>query len=169
MRIPPSELRPILNRLDSIGEVADQEVLSDDVTEVVVDLASREETVSVSVDRLRGFLENADTVTDIATLESELNRREVELESIRARLRTLEGQVALSTLTVTLTADAPPEISEDPTFVSAVKGGWRAMAGTGHVVSLSFGALLVWIPIAIVAFLVVRLAVNRTKRRNRPR
>lgn len=148
LRLPPGDLRAVLSDLGELGEISNQQIATDDVTAAVVDLDSRERTLAASVERLREFLDDADTVTDIAQLESELVRREADLESIRGQLRSLENQVARSTLTVVLTADAPPD--DDPTFVDAVKGGWDALAATGNALALAFGAIVVWLPVLAV-------------------
>ncbi len=110
-KVQPEDFQAVLAALGSIGEVRTQNISADDVTEVVVDLESRIETAEASVERLRGFLENATTITDIAEIEGELAERESMLESMRGQLRTLKDRVALATITLTLTeAFAAPQV-----------------------------------------------------------
>ena len=66
-KIAPEAFQTALARLGDIGDVRTQNVTADDVTERVVDLQSRITTAEASVDRLRGFLENAESVRTIAT------------------------------------------------------------------------------------------------------
>lgn len=108
-KILPDNFQAALDALGSIGEIRNQNVFADDVTERVVDLQSRIATSEASVDRLRTFLEEAPNIKTIIDLERELNTREAALESQRGQLRTIQGQVALATIIVTLTeSDVAP-------------------------------------------------------------
>ncbi len=111
-KVAPKDFQTALSRLGDIGFLRDQVITADDVTERVVDLESQIITSALSVDRLRGFLENATTLTEIADLEQQLLIRETSLEQLRGQLRTIEGQVSLATITVTFTQKLPgPEIT----------------------------------------------------------
>ncbi|RMH77609.1 MAG: DUF4349 domain-containing protein, partial [Actinomyces sp.] len=63
---------------------------------------SRIATTETSVERLRSLLAEAAAIDDIAVLESELLKRETELEQLRGQLRTLQDRVAFATITVTI-------------------------------------------------------------------
>ncbi len=54
-----------------------------------------------------GFLDEATNVTDVASLESELLRRETDLEKLRAQKRALDGRVDLATIVLTV---QPPRL-----------------------------------------------------------
>jgi hypothetical protein len=101
-RVSPADFSEALARLSSIGEVRNQRVTTDDVTDRLVDLDSQIASLEISVERLRGFLEDATSVSTIATLESELLDRETRLELLRAQRRTIQNQVDLSTITLTI-------------------------------------------------------------------
>lgn len=102
-KVFPEDFQEVLRRLGAIGEIRTQNVLADDVTERIVDLESRIKTSAVSVDRLRGFLENAGDFATIAQLENQLLERETQLETLRGQLRTLRDRVDLATIVLTLT------------------------------------------------------------------
>jgi hypothetical protein len=115
-KIQPDSFQEALDRLGSIGELRDQDVTADDVTERIVDLESRIATATASVERLRSLLAEASDIEAIVELESELLARETELESLRGSLRTLQDQVALATIVLTLTEAATrPAIDVDLT------------------------------------------------------
>lgn len=101
-KVPPRDFAEALERLGRVGTVRDQNVITDDVTDRLVDLASQIRSMEISVERLRGFLEDADTVDTVASLEAELLDRETRLELLRRQERTIEGQVALATITLVL-------------------------------------------------------------------
>lgn len=101
-KVPPRDFAEALDRLGAIGTVRDQTVSTDDVTDRLVDLASQIRSMEVSVDRLRGFLADADSVQTVASLENELLNRETQLELLRGQERTIQGQVSLATITLVL-------------------------------------------------------------------
>jgi hypothetical protein len=105
-KVQPADFGEAMARLEGVGRVVAQDVSADDVTARVVDLRSRILTAEVSVERLRRLLDGATTVEAIAALEGQLLDRETNLEQLRGQLRTLEAQVALATITVTLTEEA---------------------------------------------------------------
>lgn len=122
-KVPPGEFQRALSRLGEIGFVRDQRISADDVTERVVDLESRIITAQASVERLRGFLEGATTLTDIAELERQLLDRETNLELLRGQLRTVQDQVDLATITLTMSQRVPgPELTLEATVYAARSG-----------------------------------------------
>lgn len=115
-KVAPADFQTALSRLGDIGFLRDQVITANDVTERVVDLESQIITAELSVERLRGFLENATTLAEIADLEQQLLTRETSLEQLRGQLRTIEGQVSLATITVTFTQKLPgPELTVEQT------------------------------------------------------
>jgi len=158
LKVLPERFTASLTELGELGEIVSQRVGSDDVTEVVVDLEGRLAAVRASVERLRELLGEAGDVNQIVAVESELARREGEVESLAGQLRSLESQVDLATITVQLTvppAAASPSVSEDiPGFLAGLRTGWVAfvnvVGGAATVVgfALPFAALaaLVGIP-----------------------
>lgn len=123
-KVAPNDFQTALSRLGDIGFLRDQVITADDVTERVVDLQSQIITSELSVDRLRGFLENATTLAEIADLEQQLLIRETSLEQLRGQLRTIEGQVSLATITVTFTQKLPgPEVTVEQTAYLGHDGG----------------------------------------------
>ena len=101
-KVLPSDFSAVLEQLAGVGELVDQSITADDVTERIVDLSSRISTAEVSVQRLRRLLEEATELTDVAQIERELLDRETTLETLRAQLRTLRDQVDLATITLTI-------------------------------------------------------------------
>ncbi len=110
-KVAPSDFQETLSRLGALGDVRTQEISASDVTDRIVDLESQIATASASVERLRALLAQATEIKAIVELENELLARETQLESMRGQLRTLQNQVALATIVVTLTeAESRPAI-----------------------------------------------------------
>lgn len=104
-KILPDDFDRALEQLGTVGELRNQTVTTDDVTERIVDLESRIGVAELGVERLRSALEGAATLEDYAEIERLLLDRESELEVMRGQLRTLEDRVDLATITLVLTQD----------------------------------------------------------------
>ena len=102
-KVRPEQFFTALARLSRVGELVEQTVNSEDVTDIVVDLSSRISTAEISVKRLRGFLSQATDVEGVAELERELANRETSLERLRGQLRSLQDRVDLATITLSIT------------------------------------------------------------------
>lgn len=101
-KVQPSDFQAVLAELGQLGEVRNQNISADDVTERVVDLQSRITTAEASVQRLRGFLEDANDLETIASLENQLLQRETNLETLKGQLRTIQDRVDLATIVLTI-------------------------------------------------------------------
>ena len=76
------------------------------MTGQVVDVNSRVDSMTASVARVRALLAQATSIADVISIESELSVREANLESLQQQQAALGGQVALSTISLSITA--PP-------------------------------------------------------------
>ena len=114
-RVYPEDFDRAMRALEGVGSVEHQSIHTDDVTERVVDLESRITTAELSVERVRTLISNASDVKGIVELEQQLLERETLLEQLKGRLRTLQNQVGLATITVTITEQQPdiPEADVD--------------------------------------------------------
>jgi len=104
-KVLPGDFDRALGLLGGVGELRNQTVTTDDVTERVVDLESRISVAELGVTRLRTALETAPSLTDFAEIERLLLERESDLEVMRGQLRTLSDRIDLATITLTLSQD----------------------------------------------------------------
>jgi hypothetical protein len=152
VRVPEARLDDALTGLAKIGKEIDRSAASHDVTSTIADLDSRVGSQAASVARVRKLMGRAETLPDIVLLESELSRREADLESLQAQQRALSDQAALSTVTVTLrtprstAAVAIVEARRDDGFLAGLRQGWHAVTASTTVVLTVVGALL---PVAV--------------------
>jgi hypothetical protein len=132
-KVQPEDFQTALTALGSIGEVRDQNVTANDVTDRIVDLESRIATAAASVERLRALLAEATDIEAVVELEGELLVRETELETLRGSLRTLQDQVALATIVLSLTeAASHPELTLAVTAYPAHDSG-QSCPGEGDL------------------------------------
>jgi hypothetical protein len=104
-KVLPNDFNRALEALGTVGELRNQSVTTDDVTERIVDLGSRIQVAELGVERLRQALEGSTTLEDYAEIERLLLDRESSLEVMRGQLRTLQDRVDLATITLILTQD----------------------------------------------------------------
>ena len=130
LRVPTDQFQAAMGRIEALGEVLEQRVDTEDVTEQVVDLESRIASARVSVARVRELLEGSGDVVQLATVEGELARREADLESLLGRQRVLDDQVALATIRLDLREPEAVEETDDDSLPGLPR--WPgAAAGTG--------------------------------------
>ncbi len=118
-KVQPVDFDAALAAISRIGELVDQQISADDVTDRVVDLQSRVTTAESSVERLRNLLDQAGDINILASLENQLLDRETLLEQLRGQLRTLRDQVSLATITLSIT-QAPTVIP--PAAIDLIAG-----------------------------------------------
>jgi hypothetical protein len=146
LRVPAAKFQDTLDQLKGIGDEKSRQVSAQDVTDQVVDVESRIATAQASVDRIRALLAKAQTIGEITSLESELSRRESDLESLQARKRKLDGLTALSTITVVLQGPEAPTVSEEDTgILVGLRHGWDAFVASLRVALTVLGWLLPWL------------------------
>ncbi|MFG2037438.1 DUF4349 domain-containing protein [Dactylosporangium sp. NPDC048998] len=162
LRVPAAKFQTTLDQLKGIGDEKSRQVSAQDVTDQVADVESRLQTAQASVDRIRALMAKAQTIGEITSLESELSRRESDLESLQARKRRLDGLTALSTITLMLHGpDAPVVSKEDTGIMVGLRNGWSAFVASLRVALTVLGWLLPWIvfvggPIYLIVWLLRR-------------
>jgi hypothetical protein len=164
LKVPPDRFSGVLRDVAALGTVLDRASKAEDVTDKVVDLDGRLRSAQASADRLRGLIVNAKATADVVAIESELAKREQEIESLTGQRRVLQAQADLATLDVELTQHGGAHLSHDiPGFVNGLRGGWAALLNVTAVAITVAGALL---PFAVVAGLFVPAYLTlRTRRR----
>jgi hypothetical protein len=104
-KVRPQDFAEALEVLGGIGDLRNQTVSADDVTERVVDLEGRIQVAELGVARLRTALEATVSLEDFAEVERLLINRETDLELMRGQLRTVRDQIDLATITLVLSQD----------------------------------------------------------------
>ena len=165
VRVPAAGLDRLVDDLAATGTVLGRSGRTEDATEQVVDLDSRVATQQASVTRVRALLAQATSIGDIVSVESELARREADLDSLQRRLATLKDRVALSTLTVELRTASTPAPADPAGFGAGLGAGWSGLKVIGSGLATAAGFLLPFLPLLAVAGAVVWAVRRRAGRR----
>ncbi|MEU2881299.1 DUF4349 domain-containing protein, partial [Streptomyces sp. NPDC007070] len=156
LRVPADRYDDVLTRLQGAGRLLERTAKAEDVTDQVVDVDSRIKSQRASVARVRALMERAERIDDVVALESELSRREADLESLLAQQASLKDRTSLATITLSLSGtavhrdDAAPD--DEPGFGDAVSGGWHVFVAGVRWIALVLGAVL---PFAVAAAVIV--------------
>ena len=102
LKVPTASYETAIQRLSELGKRMQIHQESSDVTEQVVDVESRIASQRASLERMRTLLAKANTIGEIVSVETELTRREADLESLLAKQKNLALQTELATLALTV-------------------------------------------------------------------
>jgi hypothetical protein len=158
--VPTAAYETAIERLSALGTRTAIHQESSDVTEQIVDVDSRIASQRASLERMRALLAKATTIAEIVSVESELTRREADLESLLAKQKALSGQTELATLSLVIAepGKAPAEAKDDKGFLAGLAGGWNAFTATFVALATVLGALLPFlIALAVIAVPLWRL------------
>jgi len=165
VRVPAAALDRVMDEAAATGTALERTRTSEDVSGTYVDAASRVRSQTASVERVRALLARATTIGQVVQVESELARREADLDALKAQLQRLDEQTTLATLAVSL---VPPPASAPSTqagFGGGLRAGWHALAVSAAIALAVLGAVL---PFAVLLALVAGPAVVLLRRRRRP-
>lgn len=165
--VPSSKLEVALDTLAALGKVTLRTVTANDVTTAVVDVDARVSTMRESIGRLQALMQRAGTLTEVATIEAELTKRQAELESLVGQQKALANQVDMAPVTVTLIPRSEAPVATGSGFLAGLAAGWSAFVTTSMVVITALGASVPFV-VALVLLLAfaygVRVLVKRRKR-----
>ena len=102
LRVPAAQFEKAMEMLAGVGETLARRISAHDVTEQFTDLAIRLDVARDARERLLMLLENTKNTHQRLRILQEIKRLTEQIETIEARLATLEGLVAYSTITVEL-------------------------------------------------------------------
>ncbi len=129
VRIPRENLDGFLETVSGVCNVTRRNDDLKDVTLTYVDIESRRDTLRTEQERLLSFLEKAQTVEEIIALEERLSEVRYQLESMEARLRTIDNQVDFATVNLDISEVLELTLVEEPTVWERLAGGFMDSVG----------------------------------------
>lgn len=175
--VPVYEFENMLRRLRGLAVRVEQESSSgEDVTDQYVDLDSRIKNLEATADRIRSFLDSAQTVEEALMVNDQLSQVEGEIETLKGKLNYLADRSAFSTITVQL-KEPRPTPTPSPTATPTTWDPGHTFKSAGDVLTniLRFlGDTAIWagvvcMPIAIPAALIAWFVIRQYRKRRRGR
>jgi hypothetical protein len=166
--VPPDDLRSVLTQLSKLGRETSRSGSTRDVTTEVADVNSRVASAEQAITRLRTLYAKAAKVRDVISIESELNRREADLESLQAQQRALSRKTSMATITLQLTTANKPvhhaAAKHRGGFLGGLHRGWDAFRSAAGWLATALGAILPFLLVVLVLAIGARLLWPRTRR-----
>lgn len=151
IRVPSDRFEELVNEVKDLGDVRSESISGQDVTQEFVDLESRLRNLRAQEAVLLRLFDKATTVAATIRVQSELGRVQLESEQLRGRLRYLEDQTSLATLSISVA-----EKGATPATNGTLAKAWdRALEGALGVVA----AVIVGAGTLLPVFLLILVAV----------
>ena len=172
IRVPSSKFSASMEALEQVDGVIASNRDSEDVTTQVIDNDVRVRAQEASLKRVEMLLAEAKSLKNLIWIESQLTTRQAELDSLKSQQSWLTDQTSLSTITVDISAAPTTTVQKEKDgapagFLTGLRGGMKALAGTFAAVATVLGALLPFAVVALVAGVPIWL-VARRRRSARP-
>ncbi len=180
--VPADQFERTLRRLRDIAiRVLDENATGEDVTDEFVDLESQLENLEATRDRIRSFLDDAQTVEEALRVNQELSNVEGQIEEIKGRMNYLSDRSAYSTITISIEPDLEilPTLTPQPTSTpvpwNASQTYSRAKRSLVQVYKGIFD-LVIWIgvvfvpvigPFVLIGWLLLRFARKKAKQQQK--
>ncbi|MFI6220803.1 DUF4349 domain-containing protein [Nocardia salmonicida] len=167
VRVPADKTDAFITGLGGVGTVTRVSTNRDDVTMQWQDLDARIRALQASVDRLKALITGATNTADLIAAEEALSSRQGELDSLTAQKRSLDDQVALSTLTITLTADDKNAPGDPDNFWDGIVSGWHSLIDWLQDAIVFVGKAVPWLGFLAVLGGLLYAALRLLRRRRR--
>ena len=168
VRVPVDHFDAFLNAVCRLGEVKQNHLGSQDVTEEYFDVEARIRNKQEEEKRLLKHLsDSTGKLEDILAVERELSRVRGEVEQMQGRLRMLANRTELSTITIEATEwkDYKPPIA--PTFPTQLGrtffNSLDNLFAFGKAMAMVAVAIVPWLPLIIVGLLLLRWLVRANR------
>lgn len=134
VRVGPDRVDDLIESLGEVGTVETVSQSAEDVTEQLVDLDTRVENATRSVERIRSLLTEATDIGEVMAIEAELTIRQTELEQLLALQVSLESRVDMSTVSIEISTDVDEPGDDDDGLLGALAASWRGFVDVGYSV-----------------------------------
>jgi hypothetical protein len=152
LRIPSADFGEAMADLEDVADLKFSGRSAEDVTTQVIDTQVRLRAQRRSIARITTLLDRAQDLRDIVLIESQLTRREADLDSLEQQSSYLRDQTSLATITVDIDHErAAAEEADDRTgFLAGLSAGWHGLVAVAVGLATAAGALLPWMVVLLV-------------------
>ncbi|MGI8519938.1 MAG: DUF4349 domain-containing protein [Actinomycetota bacterium] len=141
IRVPSDRFEEFVNEVKDLGDVRSESISGQDVTQEFVDLEARLRNLRAQEAVLLRLFDKASTVAATIRVQSELGRVQLESEQLQGRLRYLEDQTSLATLSITI-AEKGAAPATRGTLIKAWDSALGGALGVVAAVIVGAGTLL---------------------------
>lgn len=169
IRVPVAQYGAFLQDIEQLGELQSRSQDSQEVTAEYYDVQARIRNKQKEESRLIELLDSrAGKLEDVLAVEKELSRVREEIERMQGRMRVLENQTSLSTVTLLVEERAdyvPPASATFGTRISRVwHGSLDSLLKAGQNTLLFLVGAAPWVVISLLPLLLLGYLVRRRRR-----
>lgn len=172
VRVPVEKYRSFLEAIGQAGSVLSLSESAQNITSNYIDVQARLTALQAQRDRLNALADTAETTADLLEIESQLSDVQYELENYTQQMRSMDSQVAYSTVDLYLDEVAtltPTGTSFGERLSAAFTGGWQAFVSFVQWLVLALVYLLPLLVLLGVAAVAWRLSAPARKARRAAR
>ena len=131
IRVLPERFQAMLGSLNGLGKLESKTLGTDDVTAEHADVSARLRTKRALEQRYTALLKQAKKVSEMLEIEEKIGEVRADIEATESKLKTLNDQLAYSTITLTYYQDTPdaPALSFGSRLTQAFYDGWELLTG----------------------------------------
>ncbi|MEA5597971.1 DUF4349 domain-containing protein [Rivularia sp. UHCC 0363] len=168
MRVPQNVLETTLNQLAELGTVQSRNISAEDVGEQIVDFQARLSNLRRTESNLQKIMDKSGSVKDILSVAQELSNVREQIERITAQLKSLQNQVAYSTITLNLQA-AVSSTNNQPGLPAQIQDSWNNSTRSLSEFTVGLMKLGIWLLVYSPYLLILVAAGYFLKRKFRSR
>jgi hypothetical protein len=176
LKVPVAVYQPTLSRLSSgLGKQTALAEHAQDVTQQVADVTSLVSSAQDAITQLQALLKRAGSVSELLSVQDQINTEESSLEALAAQQRALARETSYATVSVTLVSLRRHSVTarkREHGFVAGLAAGWRGLRLVISGLLTALGAVLPFAVIAAVAaaagYAGRRRLMRLLRRRSRP-
>lgn len=150
IRVPSERFEIALDEIRGLGRVDRETVSGEDVGQEFVDLQARLRNLQAQEAVLLRLFDDAQSVADTIRIQSELSGIQLEIERLEGRLRYLQDQTSLATISASLAEEGlTPPGGFKGAFDQAVEGLLSVLSGLvvllGYALPIALLAIPLWL------------------------
>lgn len=176
-RIPAAKLDEFIGAVGEVANITRRNESVQDVTLSYVDMDSHKKMLMEEEGRLLEFLDKAETIDEIITIEERLTTVKYQLESMESQLRTYDNQIDYSTVNINISEvidyteipDPEPELTP---LQRMGKGFMNSLRSVGIAIREFFINFVIAIPyllviaiIGLIVFAIIRFIIIKSDKK----
>ena len=159
LRVPAAQFDTVLAQVQNVAEVQHISQQAQDVTDQFYDAAAALATRRIEEERVLALIASATDIHELLHLESRLGSVRLAIRTYETQLTALAGQIAFSTIRISLTDTVPPAPAAGPGLGSRIG---QAFGNSAHGTWAGAQSVVVWLAGAAVPLLLLAAAVVAT-------
>jgi len=149
VKIPADKFNTYLESSEAAGKVESKSISADDVTESFYDLQNRIKNKEILRERFREYLQKAESIEDILSVERQLSDVTTEIERLEGSFRGLNRDIDYSTISFSL----------KPPFSEIASGGSPSFSNAFHALKDAVLTFLYYLTFAVIYLVIFGIPV----------